>query len=113
MPRKASVESFKNRKDFYAQLQLALPNPRPEIGATIRLLSGCQQDELSWGNATTGRFTAALKQIFADGSFQGNYKQFHADMIKALSKAKNKQTPGQMIIGADNRSFDKEQPFKI
>lgn len=113
MPRSASLESYDSHRQYYAELQLTLPDPRPEIGASVRLLSGCQENEQSWCSAKTGRFTEAVKNIFSEGGFDGSYKQFHAEIIKALSKRKNRQTPGHMVVGIPDRSFDREPPFKI
>lgn len=113
VPRSASIESYDSHRQYYAEIQLALPRPRPRIAASVRLLSGCQEDEQSFGNDTTGRFTEAVKNVFASGEFEGGYKQFHAAVVKAVSLARNKQTPGHSIVGPPDRSFDDQQPFKI
>jgi len=113
VPRSASIESYKSHRQYYAELQLALPKPRPEIRASVRLLSGCQEDEQSWGSAVTGRFTEAVKTVFADGAFEGSYKQFHAELVTAVARAMNPQTPGHSVIGAPNRDYDLQKPFRI
>jgi len=113
VPRSASIESYKSHRQYYAEMQLALPKPRPEIRASVRLLSGCQEDEQSWGSEVAGRFTEAVKTVFADGAFEGGYKQFHAELVKAVAKAMNPQTPGHSVIGVPSREFDSEKPFSI
>ena len=113
MPRRVSFESYENHFQYYADLQLALPQPRPEIVASVRLISGCQEDEESFGSKETGRFTEAVKNVFADGSFHGNYKQFHAAIVKEISKAGNPQTPGHTVVGVPDKSYDNQRPFKI
>ena len=98
---------------FYAELQRSLPEPRPKLQTTVRLLSGCQEHEQSYGNDETGRFTAAVKKVFADGAFKGDYHQFHREIVNAVSKVGNPQTPGHMVIGETNPEFEKQPPFRI
>lgn len=110
MPRDVAKATARNNKQFYADLQYALPNPRPKIHATVRLLSGCQEDELSYEVGGNGRFTHAVKQTFSDGAFDGNYRAFHRairDMVK------EKQRPNHVVRGVPNKAFDEERPFKI
>ena len=113
VPRRASIESYESHRQYYAEIQLALPRPRPPIQATVRLLSGCQEDEQSWGSKETGRFTEAVKNVFSDGAFNGTYKQFHAEVVKAVSKAMNPQTPGHSVVGSASPEFDQQRPFQI
>lgn len=111
MPRNIAKETARKNRQFYADLQYALPSPRPEIRATVRLLSGCQEDELSYeAKNGSGRFTEALKQTYADGKFEGDYTAFHQAI---LEKVKEKQTPNHAVQGMPNEAFDKEPPFKI
>ncbi len=113
IPKVVSLASFERHRDYYSFLQLSLPRPRPRISASVRLLSGCQEDELSYGNSEGGRFTQAVKTVFADGAFEGGYLHFHAAIIKALSTAMNPQTPAHSIVGVRDRNFDNQKPFTI
>jgi hypothetical protein len=110
MPRPIARDTARKNRQFYADLQRRLPSPRPEIEATVRLLSGCQEDELSYEGRGNGRFTAALKQTFADGRFEGDYQSFHQTITKEL---KGRQRPNHMVSGVPNPEFDKEHPFSI
>jgi hypothetical protein len=113
MPRAAAIETARSNRSFYAQVQEALPNPRPEIHATVRLLSGCQEHEQSFGNKEFGRFTHAVHTVFAAGAFNGSYKAFHREIVAAVARAMNPQTPGHALIGKANPEFDKQTPFTI
>ena len=110
MPRPIARSTARKNREFYADLQRQLPNPRPEIKATVRLLSGCQEDELSYEGRGNGRFTAALKRTYADGQFEGDYQSFHREIREQLKK---KQRPNHMVRGAPNPDYDKENPFTI
>ena len=113
MPRHAAIETFKENRSYYAQIQDALPNPRPEVRASVRLLSGCQEDEQSFGNAEHGRFTNAVQAVFSGGKFHGDYKSFHREIVAAVAKAMNPQTPGHAVLGAADSDFDRQAPFSI
>ena len=110
MPREAARATARNNRQFYADLQYALPDPRPEILATVRLISGCQEDELSWEGSGNGRFTEALKHTYADGEFNGDYNAFHLAIRERVEK---KQRPNHVVRGVPNAAFDKERPFEI
>ena len=113
MPRQVARETFRKNRSRYTDIQNALPNPRPEIKASVRLLSGCREYEQSFGNSETGRFTEALKKVYNNGAFEGDYDKFLSDIKDAVALAMNPQTPDQMIVGVPNAEFDSETPFKI
>ena len=110
MPREVAKETARKNKQFYADLQYCLPNPRPDIKATVRLLSGCQEDELSWEGHGNGRFTEAIKKTFASGSFDGAYQDFHKQVREQL---KARQRPNHAVRGVPNRAYDQQRPFTI
>jgi hypothetical protein len=110
MPRPIARATARKNREFYANLQRQLPHPRPEIKATVRLLSGCQEDELSWEGRGNGRFTAALKETFADGRFDGDYRAFHQAIEKQLV---DKQRPNHVVVGIENPEYDHQHPFTI
>lgn len=113
MPRNAAIDTFKSNRSFYAQIQDALPNPRPEVGASVRLLSGCQEHEESFGNKEVGRFTDAVRRVFSNGAFEGDYKDFHRAIVATVAKAMNPQTPGHAVIGSNDPDFDRQKPFTL
>lgn len=113
MPRQVAVGTDRKNRSRYTEIQNALPKPRPEIRASVKLLSGCREHEQSFGSKVTGRFTAAVKKVFDNGAFVGNYKQFHAGLKDAVALAMNPQTPDYMVVGAPDPDFDNEIPFTI
>lgn len=110
MPRAIARSTARRNYQFYADLQYDLPDPRPEILASVRLLSGCQEDELSWEGSGNGRFTDALKRTYANGAFEEDYKSFHKSIAELV---KDKQTPNHAVLGQPNAEYDKQRPFKI
>ena len=110
MPRDAAVRTFRENRDFYTDLQLQIPDPRPRIHATVRLISGCQDDQLSAEVFGSGRFTRALKRLWSDGAFVGCYADFHREICALLPST---QQPVHTVLGPPNPSYDEQRPFTI
>jgi hypothetical protein len=110
MPRDAAIAAMRKNRAFYESLQLNLPSPRPKIRATVRLLSGCQDDQLSYEHEGNGMFTKALKKSWADGSFEGNYADLHKAIIGSMWE---KQRPNHLVIGSPNAAYDSQKPFAL
>ena len=107
------VQALVNEKhrDVYAAAQwIAGPSERAEVSATVILISGCQDNQLSMDGSGNGLFTEKLKQVWNDGAFTGNYKAF-CDAIKKLMPAK--QQPNFYEVGAKNPTFEGQTPFEI
>ena len=113
MPLNAAAATFNSNRSFYLDIQDNLPSPRPEIKASVRLLSGCQEHELSYGSEVSGRFTWAINHLISDVGFDGNYKDFHREIVAILKRPSKNQTPGHMQVGYRNDEFDNQPPLKI
>lgn len=112
MPVKNAIATYRANKEFYDQIQRNLPS-REEwgpINARVRLLSGCQDNQLSMDGTFNGAFTGTLKRVYADGAFQGDYESFHRDIVRQMPPT---QTPNHFVLGGENPGFDAEQPFQI
>jgi len=110
MPRKAAVDTFKKNRQFYASLQLDLPDPRPSISATVRLISGCQDNQRSGESQGNGLFTRALTTLWEGGKFEGDYDRLHRLICEALP---DRQQPNQLVLGTPNPDYDRQRPFAI
>lgn len=81
-----------------------------KIEASVRLLSGCQDNQLSYDNGYNGVFTTQLKRVWGNGSFGGNYSQFHKQI---LSQMEAHQSPNHSVIGVLDTAYDTQRPFQI
>ena len=109
----ADVQDLVNRshRDVYASAQyLAGPAERANVSATVILISGCQDDQLSMDGAGNGLFTQTLKSVYNDGAYSGGYEDF-CNSIKASMPAK--QQPNYFVVGAANSTFEAQSPFEI
>lgn len=110
MPRAAAIETQKKNYEFYDNIQFNLPDPRPDIDATVRLISGCQDDQKSKERDGNGDFTRALKKLWNDGDYDGNYGSFHNDIVNSMP---TKQKPNHLVLGRSSADYDDERPFTV
>jgi hypothetical protein len=110
MPRNAAVATSKKNREFYANLQLGLPDPRPPIEASVRLISGCQDHQKSSEGDGNGRFTRALTTVWSGGEYSGSYSELHKEICAALPE---KQQPNHMVVGMSDDAYDGQRPFTI
>ncbi|MDB5743760.1 MAG: peptidase caspase catalytic subunit p20 [Polaromonas sp.] len=83
---------------------------RPAVTASVVLISGCQDNQLSSDGDANGLFTQRLKEVWNGGSFSGNYAQFHSAIVAQMP---SDQTPNLFRTGVANTAFDAEKPFTI
>ena len=83
---------------------------RQKVKATVLLISGCQDRQVSRDGDFNGAFTGALKKVWNDGAFKGNYKNFRDQIAAKMSRD---QIPNYFVTGALNRDFENESPFTI
>ena len=88
-----------------ATREMALP-----IGASVRLISACQDNQVALDGLTNGLFTGRLLETWGDGAFRGNYGAFHQ---KILDRMPPDQTPNHYGVGQRSAAFDAQRPFDI
>ena len=110
MPRDVAIEVMKTHHDFYDAVQRKLPKPRPPIRASVRLLSGCQDDQYSCESNGHGNFTQQLLKVWDDGNFKGTYSDLHRQILAGM---KPDQTPNHAMLGEKVAGYDEEVPFTI
>lgn len=111
MPLDIQAAVNKRDRDLYDTLQwIAGPTRDATIGASVLLISGCQDNQLSYDGAFYGQFTGTLLQVWNNGTFQGNYETFHREILTLMPP---EQSPNYYKAGAQNLAFEQERPFTI
>ena len=80
------------------------------IKASVLLLSGCQDNQLSADLSKNGLFTARLLETWNEGHFKGNYRSFHSQIVSRMPAT---QTPNFYPIGLPDLRFWLQKPFTI
>jgi lysophospholipase L1-like esterase len=85
--------------------EMALP-----VAASVRLISGCQDNQVSLDGLDNGLFTGKLLAVWGEGAFQGNYAAFHRQIAAQMPPS---QTPNHFFVGQPSPAFDAQRPFDI
>jgi hypothetical protein len=110
MPADLASQVASNHRDMYGRLQRDIETKlKAPVEATVLLISGCQDNQLSLDGNQNGLFTGTLKAVYGNG-FSGNYRRFHETI---LSRMPFSQSPNYFLTGQPNPLFEAQNPFKI
>ena len=107
----ASVAEKLRRLPEHQNLDKGLPSEkdsRSNTTASVILISGCQDDQLSNDGHKNGLFTGTLIKVWNNGKFEGSYQQFYRAIRKAMPKD---QKPNFDTAGVRSPALEAEQPW--
>jgi hypothetical protein len=111
MPSDVCARDYQNRRADYDRIQQQVNAfDKTDIGASVLLISGCQDNQTSADGDRNGLFTETLKSVWDDGAFKGSYKRFAKGIV---AKMPPWQTPNYFTAGTPNPAFEGQQPFTI
>jgi metacaspase-1 len=110
MPRDVQIATYEQNQKVYDDIENAVPHKTAaDVHATVLLISGCRDDQLSSDGWANGLFTENLRKVWGDGTWDGGgYKAFR-DAIVARMPAD--QQPQYSRVGARDAAFEKQRPF--
>jgi hypothetical protein len=111
LPRDVMIATYRANARMYDAIQERLPGAeRADPAATVLLISGCRDDQLSLDGFSNGLFTENLRAVWADGAWEGGHAEFR-EAIRARMPAK--QQPNYLRVGAANPEFEQQKPFTV
>ena len=111
MPREVALRTYRAHRGMYDKLQdSSKGDPRAAVRASVILISGCQDNQLSQDGDFNGLFTANLLRVWKEGHFAGSYRTFHSAIVKSMPPD---QTPKFFAVGAPSRAFERQRPFTV
>lgn len=111
LPRDVMIATYRANARMYDAIQERLPGAeRADPAATVLLISGCRDDQLSLDGISNGLFTENLRAVWADGAWEGGHAEFR-EAIRARMPAK--QQPNYLRVGAANPEFEQQKPFTV
>ncbi len=100
----------RDRSLYYEPAQWSSVSERSQVVASLILISGCQDNQLSADGDRNGLFTETLLRVWDSGNFRGNYAAFHSAITDQMPAT---QTPNLLRLGAAADAFDQQKPFTI
>jgi hypothetical protein len=112
MPPDAALRTYRTNKAFYDGIlgDKKLKEAKAAVKASVLLISGCQDNQLSNDGDFNGLFTGQLLRVWKNGLFKGNYRKFHKDIVKRMPPD---QTPNLFQAGTIDPAFEKQTPFSV
>jgi hypothetical protein len=112
MPPSIAARTYQANKEFYDPIleNKKLRESQDKVRASVLLISGCQDNQLSSDGTFNGLFTSTLKKVWNGGKFKRDYRIFHKTIVRNLPP---NQTPNYYFIGAIDRGFEAQTPFTI
>lgn len=105
------VRTYNNNKAMYDRIGRDVPpERRAPVPATVLLISGCQDDQLSSDIGFNGLFTWMLKKVWDGAQFQGDHPSFHAEIKRRVLARNPSQAPNLDRIG-NNPTFEGQRPY--
>jgi hypothetical protein len=112
MPWDAALRTYRQNRSFYDPIlsKRNVKESKKSVKATVLLISGCQDNQLSADGAFNGLFTGTLLAVWSNGGFSGDYRLFHKKIVQRMPPD---QTPNYYLVGAANAAFEAQQPFTV
>ena len=111
MPQQVALRTYRANKAHYDKILKSInADVVEDVKATVLLISGCQDNQLSSDGAFNGLFTASLLRVWNGGKFRGDYRKFHENIVKVMPPD---QTPNYFLVGMQNKPFETQQPFTV
>lgn len=110
MPPEVALRTYRINRAFYDKILQQKALKKAEVKATVLLISGCQDNQLSLDGDFNGLFTANLLRVWKDGKYKKSYKSFHKDIVRRMPPD---QTPNYSIVGAANTVYEAQKPFTV
>ena len=111
LPLEVQAADQERQRALYETVQfLSGAKSDADIRASVLLISGCQDNQLSYDGPGHGRFTAELLTTYADGAFGGDYAEFHRSILQRMPPD---QSPNLFTTGTPSSGFEAQTPFTI
>lgn len=111
MPQETQNSTYLINQRFYRRIQKENSQfDRNNIPASVILISGCQDNQLSLDGITNGFFTQTLLEVWKQGEFKGRYRDFRRDIALLMPPW---QSPHYYTVGTTNPEFESQIPFTI
>jgi metacaspase-1 len=110
-PPDKTLAAYMKNESLYRSLQAAASGAEQgPCAAWVILISGCQDNEVSWDGSANGLFTQTLKHVWSNGDFSGDYGSFHRSIKQYLV---GRQSPNFFRVGNVAKAFREQKPFTI
>ncbi len=113
VPPEVSIAAYAAERTRYEGIVRDVERPGTQIHAWVLSITACKNEQTAGDRETNGVFTIALKQVWNNGAFQGDYVKFHADIAAAAAILRPAQEAQRRMVDADHDAYWQQRPFTI
>jgi metacaspase-1 len=85
IPSHVASEIYRRHSDVYDEIQRSCTTAdEAAIAAAVMIMSGCTLNQVAMERGRNGVFTEALLQVWDNGGFTGDYRQFETDVADRM-----------------------------
>lgn len=111
LPRDIQQKTFQAHRELYDEIAKSYPKgDKVKISASVLLISGCLDNQLSLDGEKNGLFTSTLLNVWNQKKFTGGYYAFYKQILRRMPPW---QSPNYFKVGFVNPQFDRQAPFTV
>jgi hypothetical protein len=111
IPREIERAVYEGNRKTYEKIQAETKEASRRLPeATVILISGCQDNQLSSDGDLNGLFTEKLLRTWDNGKFKRDYRHFQRAIKQKMPPS---QQPNYFVVGTPNQAFEHQRPFVI
>lgn len=111
LPLDVEEQVYKAHEKLYKEIQSGhKAREDVEVPASVQLISGCQDNQLSLDGSKNGMFTQRLLETWNKGKFEGTYRAFWKEISKRMPAT---QSPNYFRVGERNPAFERQKPLTV
>jgi len=111
LPLDVEERVYREHEQMYDEIQAShKTREEADVRASLQLISGCQDNQLSLDGTKNGMFTGRLLETWDEGKFEGGYRAFWKDISKRMPAT---QSPNYFRVGARNPDFERQKPLTV
>jgi metacaspase-1 len=112
MPFDIGMRVYRENKTFYDKIlkDKSLMDAEDDVKASVLLISGCQDSQVSQDGDANGLFTSQLVHVWNQGNYKKNYRQFYKAIYNLMPP---NQQPNYYRTGRIDPKFEKQLVFHI
>lgn len=111
LPRDIQQKTYQAHRNLYDDTIKSYPQgDKVKISASVLLISGCLDNQLSSDGDKNGLFTNSLLKVWNQGKFTRGYYAFYKNILGQMPPW---QSPNYFKVGGSNLQFYTQAPFTI
>lgn len=113
LPPDIAWKTYKAHQAMYDGIQKDNPQgDRVAVGASVILISACQDEQEAWSGYPLSLFTEKLLEVWNGGKYRGGHPNFRNAIAKLIT-LEDEQYPNYNTTGVPNPIFVRQPPFTI